>query len=655
MRDTKFILISLFLLISWALHAGNAPVTTCGSVSNAVPGAVSVPVTVTGFTYIGSLSLTLEYDYRVMNFTGYSGHPLLYNLVVGDFNLGNGLHRLTLAWFGNGTTLEDGSTLCTLHFTYLDGNSSLEFYDDGSSCEYSDADYQLLNDSPFGDYYINGKVCGVIASPGFISGPDSICRGIQGAIYSVSPIANASGYEWIFPEGAMIMSGQGTNLVMAEFTEASASGIVEVKGYNECWTGPSAQLGITVNELPVANAGNDQMIPYGTSTTLDAGSGGPGSYSYHWSPEELLIDPDLQDAQTVSLNLTNIFTLTVTDQATGCRNSDEVVVTITGGPLSVNPVAVPAGLCSGNTTQLYANAGGGTGNYTYNWTSLPPGSPPWNSDLANPLVTPHSSTQYLVAITDGFAIANGSTTVSVFPLPAGTISGGDTLCGSGSSAELTIYLDGTPPYSFIFSNGIISEFVEGQENTLYTILTSNIGTYTILSVSDLNCYGNGSGAAVVDLFPLPQTPEITVDGNHLASSSCCGNQWYLNNGQIPGATSQYYTCTESGIYSVVVTLLGCSSEPSEPVDIIVAVPDRKSDVFSISPNPASGKIKITIDEGQNHPVSMVLESSSGSVIGQYYVEHGNVMELDISNIRPGLYFLRFLSGEFVQVFKVFIF
>ena len=87
--------------------------------------------------------------------------------------------------------------------------------------------------------------------------------------------------------------------------------------------------------------GNDFPIPYGTSTTLYAASGGTGSYSYHWSPEALLVNPDLQNAQTVNLYSTAVFTLLVTNQTTLCQNSDEVVVTITGGPLSINPTAIP--------------------------------------------------------------------------------------------------------------------------------------------------------------------------------------------------------------------------------------------------------------------------------------------------------------------------
>ena len=62
----------------------------------------------------------------------------------------------------------------------------------------------------------------------------------------------------------------------------------------------SDEMFLMLNDKPIANAGTDQTIQIGTGTTL-AGSatGGSGLYSYYWTPEELLIDPNEQNPTTI--------------------------------------------------------------------------------------------------------------------------------------------------------------------------------------------------------------------------------------------------------------------------------------------------------------------------------------------------------------------
>ena len=80
--------------------------------------------------------------------------------------------------------------------------------------------------------------------------------------------------------------------------------------------------------------------------------------------------------------------------------------------LSAHPAAQPDTVCSGSPTQLLALAGGGTTNYTYTWTSNPPG---FNSSQANPEVSPDITTVYHVIVNDGFNQTNADVTVTVNP------------------------------------------------------------------------------------------------------------------------------------------------------------------------------------------------------------------------------------------------
>jgi hypothetical protein len=87
---------------------------------------------------------------------------------------------------------------------------------------------------------------------------------------------------------------------------------------------------------------------------------------------------------------------------------------VIGGPLAVTATATPEQICTGGSAQLNANGTGGSGIYTYSWTSDPPG---FTSNLEDPWVSPAITTIYLVTMNDGTASVSSQVTVvaSTFP------------------------------------------------------------------------------------------------------------------------------------------------------------------------------------------------------------------------------------------------
>jgi hypothetical protein len=649
---------SMIFLLPVCLKAQNAPVTTIASVANAMSGQVSVPITVTGFTSIGAISLSFDYPASGLHFSHGVPNPSLPGFAIGDQDLGNGQHRISLGWFGMGTSLANGSTIMTVTFDYLGGNNPLEFYDNGPSCEYADASYNVLNDVPQSTYYINGIVCGGIGNPGPISGSSSVCVGQSGVSYSVAPIVNASGYNWTVPAGATITSGNNTNAIIVEFSTTALSGSVIVYGLNACGTGASSQLAVSVNPIPIANAGSDITIPYGTSTILHAVSGGTGSYGYHWEPEALLVNPNIQDPQTINLTASTVFTLLVTNQTSLCFNTDTVIVTITGGPLNINPTSIPTSICRGTTAQLFANAGGGSGSYTYIWSCMPAGNPPWTSVLANPVVSPDSSTIYQLTVSDGLNSVQGSTGLTVFQLPSATIYGGDTLCGEGNSTILSVVLTGVPPWSFYYSNGTSTWFIPAQNSSPYNIVAAEPGIYTILAMSDANCTGTTSGSAIVAVFPVPPTPTISINGSELFSSGCCGNQWYQDGIPIPGATSQIFQPLQTAHYFDIVTVNGCISDTSNTVYFLVdGIEQPDINDYFLEPNPAHNYVRIIPGTGAPDVDEVRIFSVSAKQVALYKIDSPNrksEIGLNIQHLSPGLYFVTIYSKSTINVLKLMV-
>jgi gliding motility-associated-like protein len=212
----------------------------------------------------------------------------------------------------------------------------------------------------------------------------------------------------------------------------------------------------------------------GTDTVLNgSATGGSGSYSYSWEPADSLINPNVQNPTTIILTSSTVFTLTVTDLITGCQNTDQITVTITGGLLSVIASANPLSICIGDSTQLYALASGGSGTYAYLWSSNPLG---FASTLINPVVSPIVTTTYSVTVDDGFNNTNVSITVIVNPLPIVSFNGlNSDYCIDASSAILT----GNPAGGLFSGDGISGNSFypsiagSGIHNITYTYTNGN--------------------------------------------------------------------------------------------------------------------------------------------------------------------------------------
>lgn len=166
---------------------------------------------------------------------------------------------------------------------------------------------------------------------------------------------------------------------------------------------------VTVYAEPVANAGPDQTIPLNNSTQL-SGSGGAGTFNFHWEPANMVTNADAQNTQTVSLTQDQTYILTVTNPQGGCSSTDEVTVHIEGSALTASANAAPSSICQGGSTQLTANAGGGLGSSTYSWS---PTTGLSNPNIYNPVATPTQTTTYTCTVHNAQTSQTATASVTV--------------------------------------------------------------------------------------------------------------------------------------------------------------------------------------------------------------------------------------------------
>ncbi len=173
---------------------------------------------------------------------------------------------------------------------------------------------------------------------------------------------------------------------------------------------------IIFNAKPIAEAGDNQTIDQGQTTTLEgSASSGSGNYSYHWEPANMLVQNNIPNPQTLAIIQPTIFTLVVTDGNDCVSSSDQVLITLTGSSLFAFPFASPSEICAGEETTITANATGGGEEYTYSWTTEPPG---FISDQSGFTDEPSHSIRYKLILTDQFDNSHSSfVDVTVIQLP----------------------------------------------------------------------------------------------------------------------------------------------------------------------------------------------------------------------------------------------
>jgi len=105
-----------------------------------------------------------------------------------------------------------------------------------------------------------------------------------------------------------------------------------------------------------------------------------------------------------------------------------------------------------------------------------------------------------------------------------------------------------------------------------------------------------------------ETPTISASGATLTSSSAIGNQWYLNGNIITGATSQSYTATQNGSYTVVLNGTTTSAPYNVTTITSIAEYNTATDV-NVFPNPTTGIINLHFQlENAQLNISDVLEA-----------------------------------------------
>ena len=301
---------------------------------------------------------------------------------------------------------------------------------------------------------------------------------------------------------------------------ATTTYFVTVTDHNSCSATSSAT--VTVQPLPVVNAGVDKTLPACSPTGIQiggspTGSGGGGApYTYTWSPSTGLSPDSFVANPTVSgITANTTYTVKVSD-ANGCSASDQVLVSVSNNPPIVNiSGSGNTQWCAGsnNTINLTANVSGGSPAFSYSWSG---GTNPANTDVVNVNPNLAGSYPYHVTVTDGFnCTASAVITVIVDTLPVASAgpAGGFNVC-YGHSVNLgnsPTASSGNAPYTYIWSGGVAD-----VANPSVTPLTTT--TYLLTVTDAKGCSATSSTTVFVN---PPVTANAGVQQHAISCSGSC--------------------------------------------------------------------------------------------------------------------------------------
>ena len=288
----------------------------------------------------------------------------------------------------------------------------------------------------------------------------------------------------------------------------------------------SDNVSVTVNPLPVANAGLNQTICMGSSATLTASGGG----TYQWAGGPL--------TSTYIVSPTSTTTYIVTVTSLGCTASDNVTVTL--NPLPVANAGVDQTICANSSATLTASGGG-----TYQWS----GGPSTSTYIINPVLT----TTYTVTVTNLGCTASDNVTVIVNPLPVANAGVDQTIC-TGSSATLTA------------SGGGTYQWAGGSLTSTYIVSPTSTTTYSV-TVTSLGCTASDNVTVTVNPLPIANAGlNQTICMGSSATLTANGGGTYQWSG---GPTTSIYIVSPASTttYMVTVTSLGCTASDNVIVTV----------------------------------------------------------------------------------------
>jgi len=440
--------------------------------------------------------------------------------------------------------------------------------------------------------------------------------------------ANANGgtgnlnYQWSnMQTGAMIDGLMPGTYTVTVTDENGCTEVAEVNvnsGMNNC-----AGFGSDVSSEDVSCFGAAD----GTAGTNPFGGNDP--YDFVWSN-------NMTSSSITGLSA-GVYTVTITDV-----NDCEIVEEITINEPAELRITLSGndGACGGNASAV-ATPSGGVGDYTYLW----------NTGAIENFIADLAAGTYTVTVTDENGCSN-TNEVAVDVVPGGVsadgfVEGVSCFGEADGSIDLDL-LEGTPPFTFQWSNGETTEDLDSLTAGNYTVFVRDSAGCSYLTTFNVNSpaeFGVG--------FSTSPPSNANGDNGQIAANVFGGTAPYSYQWST-GSTSIFITDLSVGIYYLTVTdANNCISIDSVNLTLVAIQELESLESLLLFPNPTRDELTVLAEFNAIED----LEVEVFNLLGQQVFFHEERtqqlnLQLHLSGHAVGTYLLRIRTDEGQVVRKV---
>lgn len=356
---------------------------------------------------------------------------------------------------------------------------------------------------------------------GAINGFATVCQN-DTVVYDIALLGNTNTYTWTVPSGAVILSGNGTNIITVKYPPGSSSGNVSVYGVNACGNGTSSLLAVTVNPLPdnaTAIVGALTLCA-GTSNQNYSVSGITNATSYTWSVPTGFTISGTATSNSIYVDLANdavtgVISVHGTNDC-GDGSASSFTVTVSPKPDHAGTIGGNATVCQGQNSVIYSVSAiqYATG---YSWT-VPPGASIVSGANTDMITVDFSNSASSGSITvvgtnaclNGLSADTFVVTVDPLPDPSGIITGDVTITICPVQTGITYSItpvNNAAAYMWTVPSGAV--IASGSNTNVIVVNYSDTAVSGNITVTPANACGNGVAS------------NLTVDVDTVQSQSIC--------------------------------------------------------------------------------------------------------------------------------------
>jgi hypothetical protein len=438
-----------------------------------------------------------------------------------------------------------------------------------------------------------------IAAGNIIAGPDTVCAGSAGKLFTVNPIPFATSYVWSLPLGYQISSfPASSSSIFVTFGPNALTGAITVRGASICQIGPaSPPKNVFIRSLPIPPTlptGPGSICPQDSNVSYTVATV-PNTISYDWQlPQGMFLvvgngtnSVGVQIAQNAQAGAIKVRGF----NSCGFGSfSNALNISLSPSPVAVASTLGDTTFCVGQNVVINANLGAGLG---YQWlrNGIPISGAIFNTYLAT------QSGAYRV-ITKQNGCQNVSNPVNVSAINANqlinlTVNSTPSSCNLSTGTATAVVSGGVLPYRYHWSSGDTTLLTDSLLSGVYTFTVTDASGCAVVGQANVNNIGG---------------PAITL--NSIDSVSCFnGNDGAINltvSGGLPpytilwsnGQTTGNATQLTAGVYQILVSdTSGCETN----VSYTVGQPLPIQTSFTSTPagcNQSNGSLVATVTGGR---------------------------------------------------------